>query len=118
MRVDVYHHIVFDSAQLDRIELSLSNVSVKVSKMVQEVDDVVAAVKDIKTAIDQIPGVVDAFEARITALIKSGGLSAADKTALQQATADLKSGLSTVMASVSDAADGIDEADTGTTPTP
>lgn len=116
IRIDVYHHIMFDTGALGQIEQLVKQVNTKVDLLIvkgnimtQEVDDLKTAVTEVMTAVDQLPGVVDAFEARITTLIANSGMSQADKDAVTAATADLRSSVAKALAAVADATDGIDE---------
>lgn len=79
--------------------------------MEQVTQDILDAVKDVKAAVEQFPAAIDKLEADVTAAInKSTTMSQADKDALTQATADLRSSLTTATTALADAADGIDEA--------
>lgn len=97
--------------RLDRIEAALSVVQQQGVKMDQDISDLQQAITDIGTAVDQLPGMVDAFEARITDIIKnSTGMPAEDRAALKQATVDLRSKATKIAEAIADATDGIDEA--------
>lgn len=86
--------------------------------MEQATQDVMDVAKSIGEAVVKLPGMVDAFEARITDVIKnSTGMSQEDKDALAGAVTDLKSDLATVTGALADAADGTDEA-AADTPSP
>lgn len=84
------------------ISAALAALAGKVDHMTQEVDDLVEQVAKVGPAIN-------AFEARITAILAASGMSAEDKAKIVQATADLKGDLA-------DADDGVDEAATPPTP--
>lgn len=91
------------------ISAALAAIQQGVQAMTQEVEDLKQAVTDVKAAVGQIPGVIDAFEARITAILANSGMSQEDKDAITQATADLRATTATALAAVADANDGTDE---------
>lgn len=116
--VHLYHHTEHerdDHRLLLDIARGVSILLTKGNRMTQEIDDLKQAVADVKAAVDQFPGAVNAFEARITEILKNSGMSQEDKDAITGATADLKAALATATDSLADAADGTDEADTPTT---
>lgn len=117
MKIDVHHFFHFESAQLNRIEAAVTAINTRGIRMEQVTQDTLDAVKEIGDAVDQLPAIIDGFEARITQIIaNSQGMPQADKDALTQAVADLKGKAQKVRDTIADAADGIDEAASGTAP--
>jgi uncharacterized coiled-coil DUF342 family protein len=102
LRIDVFHHITFETGQLDRIEVSLSNIlkgikhmandltglDAKVDELGAKADEANAtlaglaqAVVDLRNASDQ-QAAIDAITAKAQAILD--GLSAAEDSADDQ----------------------------------
>ena len=92
---------------VDRI---VAAINLKGSNIMEQIEELVAVVADVKAKVEGFVPAVNAFEARITDIIKNSGLSAEDKAKVEAAVADLKAVAVTAKAATDDAADGVDEA--------
>jgi hypothetical protein len=75
----------------------------------QELRKNMATTQELVDIVNQIGPAIDAFEARITALVKNSTIPAADQANIDAAVAALR-------ADLADAADGVDEADVPAAP--
>ena len=75
-------------------------------------DQFTQVAQDLKDAVAPLPGAIDAFEARITQLIKDAGVTPEVAAQFDAALADLKNTVAGVQTDVADATDGVDEAAT------
>ena len=92
---------------VDRI---VTAINLKGSNIMEKIEELVAVVADVKAKVEAFGPAVDAFEARITAILKDSGLSAEDKAKIETAVADLKAVAVSAKVATDDAADGVDEA--------
>jgi uncharacterized protein YoxC len=92
---------------IDRLVLAITS---KGNGIMEQIDELVATVADVKAKVESFGPAVDAFEARITDLIKNSGMSEEDKAKVAAAVADLKAVATTAQGAVDDAANGVDEA--------
>ena len=91
IRLDIYHHITFDVAQLSRIESSLQSLLGKVNTMSQAVDDLVQAVADQKGDINSMKVFIAGLEQQIKDVLSGVTLPPAVEAKLQAVFADVKS---------------------------
>jgi hypothetical protein len=107
IRIDVFHHITFDAAPFDRIELSLSSILGKVNTLMATSAEVKDLALELKAKVESFGPAIDAAEARLTAAIAAGGVSQAD---LDDAFAALRGAADSADLLKADLEDGVDEA--------
>lgn len=115
MKLEITAHLYFHdqaSERFDRVDRFLSALLKQGNTMTQLVDDLVTEVANVKAAVATFAPAVDALEAKITAILATSGITAADAAAITQAIADLKGVATTAATAVADAGDGVDEAAT------
>ncbi len=81
MRIDIFHHIIFDGGQLDRIEGKLDHMNADIQKFVQDVKDAFAT---NATVIQKISADEDVIIQKLTDAGNSATLGDDDKAALAE----------------------------------